>query len=579
MTTAPCVKRRAAWQGLAALAAIGPWAPASAQAPAPATAYKPTQRGGGGALKLLFWQGPTLLNPHFATGQKDQEGSRLFYEPLAVWNQQGELLPVLAAEVPSRANGGVAADGRSVIWKLKKGVTWHDGQPFTADDVVFNFRYAVDPQTAATTSSSYGGVNKVEKIDTHTVRVVFDRPMPFWATAYVTDLQIPKHLFEPYSGAKSRDAPANLKPVGTGPYLFVDFKPGDLVRGRLNPSYHLSHRPHFDTVELKGGGDAVSAARAVLQTGEYDFAWNLQVEDDVLKRLESAGKGVVTLQPGGAVEFIQLNYTDPGKEVAGERSHRDTRHPLFSDPAVREALGLLIDRQSIQNFIYGRTARVTGNIVNDLPRFASSRPAPAFDPARAAALLDAAGWKPGRGGVREKEGRPLRLLFQTSINATRQKTQTVIKQAAAKAGIDIEIKAVQGAVFFSTDVANNDTYGKFYADMQMYTNSLGRPDPQSYLRQFISSEIASRANKWQGDNLGRWRSAEFDSLYRQAETELDPARRAAMLVRMNDLLVADGYTIPVVARSEVTARARSLVAPISAWRLSLDQIHDWYRAS
>ena len=543
-----------------------------------AQGYKPTRRGGGGALKLLFWQGPTLLNPHFATGQKDQEGSRLFYESLAVWNQDGELLPLLAAEIPSRSNGGVAADGRSVTWKLKTGVAWHDGKPFTVDDVIFNYRYAIDPQTAATTASSYAGIKVVEKVGSHGVRIVFERPTPFWASAYVTDQIVPKHLFEAFIGEKSRDAPANLKPVGTGPYVFVDFKPGDLVRGRLNPAYHLPNRPHFDTVEIKGGGDAVSAARAVLQTGEFDFAWNLQVEDELLKRIEALGKGVVSMQSGGAIEFIQLNYTDPNKEVDGERSHRDTRHPLFSDPAVRQALSLLIDRQNIETFIYGRTGRATANVVNDLPRFASPNTRFEFNPEKAGALLEAAGWKKGADGIRAKDGRKLKLLFQTSINATRQKTQAIIKQAAARQGIEIEVKAVQGSVFFSTDVGNNDTYGKFYADMQMYTNSLGRPDPQSYLRQFISQEMATRANKWQSDNRSRWRNAEFDALWQQSNAELDPAKRAAQLIRMNDLLVSDGYIIPVVARREVTARAKNLVAPISGWRLSLDQVHDWHRA-
>ena len=116
-----------------------------------AQTYKPTKRGGGGALKLLWWQGPTLLNPHFATGTKDQDGSRLFYEPLACWDPDGNMKLVLAAEIPSIQNGGLAADGKSVTWKLKPGVKWHDGKPFTADDVVFNWEYARDPATSALT--------------------------------------------------------------------------------------------------------------------------------------------------------------------------------------------------------------------------------------------------------------------------------------------------------------------------------------------------------------------------------------------------------------------------------------------
>ena len=99
---------------------------------------------------------------------------------------------------------------------------------------------------------------------------------------------------------------------------------------------------------MKGGGDAVSAARAVLQTGEYDFAWNMQVEDEILKRLEASGKGHVVIFAGGNIEHIQLNNTDPWKEVDGERSSIKTKHPFLTDPAVRQALNLLVDRASVQ---------------------------------------------------------------------------------------------------------------------------------------------------------------------------------------------------------------------------------------
>ena len=326
--------------------------------------YKPTKRGGGGALKVLWWQGPTLLNPHFAVGTKDQDGSRVFYEPLAGWDADGNLVPVLAAEIPTVENGGLSEEGTSVTWKLKQGVKWHDGHPFTADDCVFNWEYAADPATAAVTIGSYKDV-KVVKVDDHTIRVEFAKPTPFWADAFVSTagMMIPKHLFEPYKGAKSREAPANLSPVGTGPYLFVDFKPGDVVQGKINPNYHMENRPYFDTIEMKGGGDAVSAARAVLQTGEYDFAWNMQVEDEILKRLEAAGKGHVVILPAGSIEHIQLNTTDPSKEVDGERSSIKTKHPYLSDPAVRDAFNLLVDRASVHKFIYGRTGDDSANFL------------------------------------------------------------------------------------------------------------------------------------------------------------------------------------------------------------------------
>ena len=259
---------------------------------ATALPYKPTKAGGGGVLKLMYWQAATLLNPHFAVGTKDQEACRIFYEPLAGWDGDGNLIPILAAEVPSKENGGLAEDGRSVIWKLKRGVKWHDGMPFTADDVVFNWEYAKTPETAAVSIANYKDIT-VEKIDDFTVRVKFNKPTPYWADAFVGNfgLIIPKHLFKDYVGARSREAPNNLKPVGTGPYVFAEFKPGDMIRGKINPNYHVANRPQFDEIEVKGGGDAVSAARAVLQTAEYDYAWNMQVEDDLLLKMEALGKG------------------------------------------------------------------------------------------------------------------------------------------------------------------------------------------------------------------------------------------------------------------------------------------------
>ena len=548
-----------------------------AQTPAPFN-YKPTKRGGGGALKVLWWQGATLLQPHFANGTKDQEGSRIFYEPLACWDSEGALIPILAAEVPTRENGGLSADGRSVTWKLKRGVSWHDGQPFTADDAVFTWEYAKDPATAAVTSGVYKDV-KVDKIDSHTIRVTFNKPTPFWATAFVAaeGMIIPKHLFGPYAGAKSRDAPNNLKPVGTGPYKFVDFKPGDMVRGEINTNYHMPNRPYFDSIEMKGGGDATSAARAVLQTGEFDYAWNLQVEDEVLKRMEDSGKGQVFIVSSGDIEFIQLNPTDPSTEVDGERSHPKSKHFAFSDPAVREAMSYVADRKGIQEFLYGRTGIATSNFLNNPPRFRSPNTKFEFNVEKANQLLEAAGWKKGSDGVREKGGKKLKFVYQTSVNPLRQKEQAVVKQGAQKAGIDLELKSVTASVFFSSDVANPDTYGKFYADMQMYTTTMTQPDPERFMDQYTSWEVAAKANKWQGRNITRWVSEEYDKTFRAAEAELDPVKRAALFVKMNDLPVQANIVVPLISRPRVRGAAVKLVTQLTGWDLDLSGLHNWYR--
>jgi peptide/nickel transport system substrate-binding protein len=544
----------------------------------PASTYKPTKRGGGGALKLLWWQGATLLNPHFAVGTKDQEGSRIFYEPLAGYDNDGNFIPILAAEIPSVQNGGLAQDGKSVIWKLKKGVQWHDGKPFTADDCIFNWEYAADPATAATTIGTYKDI-KVEKLDSHTIKVLFEKPTPFWAEAFcgTRGMLIPKHLFDAYKGAKSRDAPTNLKPVGTGPYRFADFKPGDMVRGQLNPSYHESNRPYFDTIEMKGGGDAISAARAVIQTGEFDYAWNVQVEDEILLRLEQGGKGKAAIVAGGNIEHLQLNTTDPSVDVDGERSSLKTKHPSFSDPAVREAMNLLVDRKSVEDHIYGRTGYATANFLNNPERFRSKNMKYEFSVEKANAVLEAAGWKRGSDGIRTKDGKKLRFTFQTSINQPRQKTQQIIKQACQKAGIDLELKAVMASVYFSSDVANPDTYTKFYCDMQMYTTTMTQPDPQVFMEQFTTAEVATKANKWQGRNISRWRSDEYDKVFHAAQNDLDPVRRASLFVKMNDLVITGRHIIPVVGRPRTSTQSSKLKSVLSGWDNDLWLLKDWYR--
>jgi peptide/nickel transport system substrate-binding protein len=544
--------------------------------------FNPTKRGGGGPVKTLWWQAPTLLNPHFANGTKDQDACRIFYEPLASYDPDGNIVPVLAAEAPSLQNGQVAKDGMSVTWKLKKDVVWHDGKPFTADDVVFTWEYVMDPGTAAVTIGPYRDIVRIDKVDSHTVKIGFKSATPFWAAAFcgaATGPIIPKHLFQAFKGDKSREAPTNLKPVGTGPYKFVDFKPGDTVRGEINPNYHVPNRPFFDQVEMKGGGDAVGAARAVIQTGEYDYAWNMQVEDEILKRFEQGGKGRADIVSGGNIEHIQVNTTDPWTEVDGERSSAKTKHPTLSDPVVRQALNLLVDRGSVQEEIYGRTGIATANFVNAPSRFVSKNTKFEFNVDKANQILESAGWKRGGDGVRAKDGKKLKFVYQTSINNPRQKTQQIVKQACAKAGIELELKAVTANVFFSSDPANPDTYSHFYTDLQMYTTTMTQPDPQRFMDQFTSWEVSAKDNKFALTNKTRWRNEEYDKMWKAAEHEMDPIKRAALFVKMNDLVIQNVVVIPVVFRPRVAAISNRLRDAVqSGWDSDFWALAYWSKA-
>jgi peptide/nickel transport system substrate-binding protein len=350
-----------------------------------------------------------------------------------------------------------------------------------------------------------------------------------------------------------------------------------MLTGAANMNYHEPNRPFFDAIEMKGGGDAVSAARAVLQTGEFDYAWNMQVEDEILKRLEAGGKGRVSISPSGSLEQIQLNYTDPWTEVDGERSSPKTKHPILNDIAVRRAINMLVDRKSMEDHIYGRTGIATRNFLNNPAPFRSKNVKWEYDIEKAKKTLDAAGWKPGSDGIRTKDGKKLKFVYQTSINAPRQKCQQIIKQACQKAGIDIELKSVTASVFFSSDVANPDTYTKFYADIQMYNTTMTEPDPEIFINQFASWQMASKENKWQGRNITRFVNADFDAAHKQAQAELDPVKRAALFIKMNEILIENVAIIPMMNRPIVRAQSNKLRAPFTGWDNDVFLIKDWYR--
>jgi len=193
-------------------------------------------------------------------------------------------------------------------------------------------------------------------------------------------------------------------------------------------------------------------------------------------------------------------------------------------------------------------------------------------------LLDAAGWTRGPDGVRAKDGKKLKLVYQTSINALRQKTQAIVKQACAKAGIEIEIKSVVASVFFSPDPANPDTNSHFYSDLQMYATLMTAPDPRLFMHQFTSWAVAAKANKWQERNIIRWRNEEYDRTFLAAETELDPVKRAALFIKMNDLVIQNVAVIPLVLRPQVAGISLKLRDVVqSGWDSDFWRLPYWYR--
>ncbi len=553
----------------------------SASAAAASTGPRPTKRGGGGQVKVLWWQAPVILNPHLIQGQKDTDASRPIYEPLAVITGEGAYVPVLASEIPSRANGGLSADGTVVTWKLKAGVKWSDGTPFTAKDVAFTYDYVIDDKTGATTSGGYKTISKVEAVDDLTAKITFKTPQAAWFIPFVNQngCILPAHVFTAGKGAAAATFAGNLKPVGTGPYKLVSFKPGDEATYDINPNYRDANAPFFDTLLVKGGGDAPSAARAVLQTGDFDYAWNLQVDAAVLTQLETGGKGVVAAQIGGSTERILVNFSDPNKEVNGERSQKDTPHPFQTDKNVRNAYSLACDRKTIVDTIYGKAGGIASNLLFNPPQFNSSNTKADFDLTKANALLDAAGWVKGGDGVRAKGGVRMKITYSTTVNAVRQKTQLVIKDGFNKAGIEVELKSADAGVFFAPGSGGNpDSASLFYNDIEMYTNGNTSPDPFSYMEGLTTVQIAQKANQWSGSNYMRWSNKEYDAVIEQLKTELDDKKRTELFIKANDIEVNDFAEIPLVARKNVSGILKTLeVGAYSPWDSELWNVGLWLR--
>lgn len=544
-------------------------------------------------LKLLLWQAPSTLNPHLAPGIKDQTASRIVYEPLASFDREGHLVPFLAADIPTLENGGVSADGRSVVWKLKHDIKWSDGQPFTAKDVLFTYNYITNPDVGSASVGSYKTIDKVVAIDDDTVRITFKDLNPAWALPFVgvQGMILPEHVFAPYNNKDAVTAAVNLAPIGTGPYRLKAFQTEDvLVIGEdvvntvkaifeRNPYYRNADELTFDAVTLQGGGDASVAAKAVLKEGVVDYAWNLQVDDFVLKELETDGVGKATVSWGSYVERIMLNFTDPNRETAdGERSSLQYPHPTLSDSNVRAALALAIDRQKIAA-LYGRTGRATSNILVAPEIFNSPNSEWAFDPDKAKSILESAGWKDSDGdGVRDKNGVPLRFLFQTTVNSVRQQTQEIVKADLEAIGVKVENKMIDSSIFLGSGPDSTNSRRHFYADMEEYAYGNKSPDPGSYMIGWTCGEAAQKANNWSGSNWARYCNKDYDTLYRASAVEVDPAKRRQIFVKMDDLLVSDFAAIPLVHWADVSGISNSLEGfDPTPWDSETWNIAGWHR--
>jgi peptide/nickel transport system substrate-binding protein len=540
-------------------------------------------RGDSGHANIIYWQAASIMNPYLSGGTKDIDASSMVIEPLAHYDENGAMVPTLVTEIPTVANGGVSADLTSITWKLKPGLKWSDGSAVTANDVVFTANYCMDPSGGCQQLAKFADVTKVEALDDLTVKITYGKSKPFPYGPFVgsTTPVIQAKQFADCMGTKAPTCTdANFKPIGTGPFEVTEFRANDTISLKANPNYRDPAKPAFATLTFKGGGDAAAAARSVLETGEFDYAWNLQIAPEILAQMESKGKGKIVAGFGPLVERIMVNLTDPSASLGDERSTVKHSHPFLSDINVRKALSMAIDRKTLVEVGYGKAGQVTCNVLPSPAIYNSTANdgCKVQDIAGANTLLDNAGWKLGSDGVRAKDGVRLSLVYQTSTNAVRQDFQAIIKDWWRQIGVETELKNIDAAVFFGGDQSSPDTFQKLFADVEMYANNFDGTDPEAYMGSWKCSQIPSPSNAWLGANMPRYCNADYDKLVAEMSGTADLNKRAELAKAMNDMLMQDYAIIPLVWRGNVAARANTLAGvKLNVWDSDLWNVADWSR--
>ncbi len=559
---------------------------ATALAFAPAAfAESHSARGADGNVNVLYWQAPSILNPYLSSGTKDVEAGSLILEGLAGFDDKGEVIARLAESVPTVENGGISADLTQITWKLQPGLLWSDSTPVTSADAKFTWEYCTHPEGGCSQASRYVGVKSIDTPDAQTIVITFDGPKPNPYQAFVggTSPILQAAQFANCLGAAaSTCTDQNFKPIGTGPFMVTDFKVNDVVTLAANPNYRDPAKPAFATMTLKGGGDAAAAARAVLETGEFDYAWNTQINPEQQAQMAAGGKGVLLNGFGTLVERIEMNMTNPDPALPeGERSTPKHPHPFLSDINVRKALSMAIDRQILVDIGYGSAGRPTCNLVPAPEMFASDNTGCIpQDMEGAKALLESSGWVDSDAdGVREKDGMKLKILYQSSTNPVRQDFQAVIKDWWTELGVEVELKNIDASVFFGGDAGSPDTFQKFYSDVQMYANNFDGTDPEPYLAQYLCSKIPGPDNQWQGENINRFCDPAYDALVGELAVTADMAKRAEIAKKLNDMLTKDSFTVvSLVDRGRLSAASNTLGGVVlNTWDTELWNAQDWFR--
>lgn len=552
--------------------------PTVAPAAAPAAATQPAVpvAGGGGTVFLIIPEEPTTLN-YYASDAAivRQVADATSMTGLDIVNEKGEFVPVLAAELPTAANGGLAADHLSVTWKLQPGLKWSDGKPITADDIKFTWEVLSNPNAGVL--SGTGGIDLIAGIETPdelTAVVKYSAPYAGYLAQFASGL-LPRH-----ATGKPEEMSSwawNRKPVGAGPFMVTEWASGESITLQRNPNYYQAGKPHLDKLIFRIVPEP-AAQLALMMQGETQVQLWPGI-DDVAEYAKTVGnKAQEVLVPGVWNMAIDFNLSKPFDKDTGAAPP----HPMLGDLRVRQAIAHAIDYDTLIKDVLRNTVKSSTNPFAygwyqcDLPRAYS------FDVAKARQLLDEAGWVAGADGIRvakgaqhAEDGTRLSLELQGYTNyEPLQRTEEFIVENLKAVGVEARIQNYDFSIIFGTFADNSPRMiGDF--DLLIFDRSLS-VEPQGAIEDtYLSANIPSAASPT-GGNSRRWINAAADTAVKEAGATFDLAARKAAYCKLGDLVTKDVAQVFTYVFQDGYGFANNLTGyTVSTWGSMAWDVQNW----
>nr|WP_319249247.1 peptide ABC transporter substrate-binding protein [uncultured Celeribacter sp.] len=506
-----------------------------------------------GQLVLAFSQEPTVFNPLMPHIEVDEGLYYAVYDPLFDFDPAGEFFPILVTEVPSVANGGISEDGLNWRVKLKDGVTWHDGTPFTAEDVKFSLELTMDPDFRSFRSTGYKLMQNITVVSDTEITWEMSEPFAPMAAILASTYMVPKHIFD--GVADKNDTSLNTAPIGTGPFKFKNRMAGDHIEFEANTDYHMDG-PFLETLIIKYVPD-LNVMYTQFKSGDIDVVGIQYITPDHLAEAEKLDGKVVKVSGKATFESIGLNMM------------RDQ----FQDPAVRKALYAAIDKTSIIDALYYGVPTPTETYMPQQSYYYNpDLPKHEFNIEKANALLDEAGWVKGSDGIREKDG--VKLAFSNSTTAgnhLREQAQQFIQQTFSEIGVQMEIKNFPPAVMWGDYWMNSE-----FDSVMVGLNTLAGADPDTS-DYFMSTMSPARGGS--GQNTFAYQSEKVDELMIEGAANFVPEERKAIYQEMQAVIREDLPFLPLFQysvikgwKADVTGPAPNVNNRIDTWN-----VRDWKR--